>query len=147
MADIRYAYDALGQRVVKQYQLKLRPLANTLIYGDPADPGLPGTPGGTATPSAITVYIYDSEQQLLGEYDGNTGQAQREYVWLNDTPVAMLVNDPAGLAADLLHPHRPSEHAPCGDGPQQRRALALAGRALWGQPRRRRPQRTWSVNF
>ena len=95
MADIRYAYDALGQRVVKQYQLKLRPLANTLIYGDPADPGLPGTPGGTATPSAITVYIYDSEQQLLGEYDGNTGQAQREYVWLNDTPVAMLVSDPA----------------------------------------------------
>ncbi|SHM29379.1 RHS repeat domain-containing protein [Rhizobacter sp. OV335] len=40
------------------------------------------------------IFVYDLEGQLLGEYD-QTGKALREYVWLDNIPVAMFVSDPA----------------------------------------------------
>jgi RHS repeat-associated protein len=41
-----------------------------------------------------TIFVYDQQNQLLGEYD-STGQAIREYVWLGNMPVAMFTPDPA----------------------------------------------------
>jgi RHS repeat-associated protein len=38
------------------------------------------------------IFVYDLEGQLLGEYD-RTGKALREYVWLDNIPVAMFMPD------------------------------------------------------
>jgi RHS repeat-associated protein len=48
----------------------------------------------SAGSSSTVIFIYDLNGQLLGEYD-NSGRVLREYVWLNDIPVAMLLPDPA----------------------------------------------------
>jgi hypothetical protein len=37
--------------------------------------------------------VYDLNDQLLGEYDAN-GAPPREYIWLDDVQVAMVVTDP-----------------------------------------------------
>lgn len=60
-----------------------------------------------STGSASTViFVYDQSGQLLGEYD-QTGTPIREYVWLEDRPVAMFTPDPAGVALPpvILHIH------------------------------------------
>ena len=62
-----YAYDALGQRIRKS---------------------------DNRTVEHTTVFVYDPDGHLLGEYD-HTGKVLREYVWLNDTPVAVFMPDPA----------------------------------------------------
>jgi RHS repeat-associated protein len=43
------------------------------------------------------IFVYDLEGQLLGEYD-QTGKALREYVWLDDIPVAVFMPDPANAS-------------------------------------------------
>jgi RHS repeat-associated protein len=48
-----------------------------------------------------TIFVYDLEGQLLGEYD-QTGKAIREYVWLDNIPVAMFVPDPANASGAPL---------------------------------------------
>ena len=45
-------------------------------------------------PASTVVFAYDLQGQLLGEY-GPSGNALREYVWLENTPVAMFTPDPA----------------------------------------------------
>ena len=42
----------------------------------------------------VVIFVYDLEGQLLGEYD-QAGKAIREYVWLDNIPVAMFIPDPA----------------------------------------------------
>ena len=37
-----------------------------------------------------THYIFDHQGHLLAEHDGSTGSVVREYVWLDDMPVAMI---------------------------------------------------------
>jgi len=44
--------------------------------------------------ASATLFVYDQQGQLLGEYD-HAGNAIREYVWLGSTPVAMFTPDPA----------------------------------------------------
>ena len=44
--------------------------------------------------SSTIIFVYELNGELLGEYD-QTGQALREYVWLDDIPVAMFMPDPA----------------------------------------------------
>ena len=39
------------------------------------------------------IFVYGLKGELLGEYN-QTGQALREYVWLDDIPVAMFMPDP-----------------------------------------------------
>ena len=56
-----YTYDAFGQRVRKT----------------------------TGTSASTVLFVYDLKGQLLGEYD-EAGQALREYVWLDDVPVAVF---------------------------------------------------------
>jgi len=43
------------------------------------------------TPSGTTHYIYDRAGRLLVEASG-TGTTQREYVWLDDTPLALFAD-------------------------------------------------------
>jgi RHS repeat-associated protein len=57
-----YAYNYLGQRAAK------------------------------TTPSAITQFVYDRSGHLLAESNGATGTAQTEYVWLDDTPLALATS-------------------------------------------------------
>jgi RHS repeat-associated protein len=48
-----------------------------------------------------TIFVYDLEGQLLGEYD-QTGKAIREYVWLDNIPVAMFMPDPVNASGPPL---------------------------------------------
>jgi RHS repeat-associated protein len=72
-----YTYDSAGQRVRKS---------------------------SSAGSAGTVVFIYDTRGQLLGEYD-STGAAIREYVWLDDLPVAVFTPDPAlgPTAAPLVY--------------------------------------------
>jgi RHS repeat-associated protein len=73
----RYQHNGFGERVMK-------------------------TLGGTAGPS--TLFRYDEDGHLLGEYDGS-GNLIQETVWLDDTPVATLMhtvpNQPIGASNPL----------------------------------------------
>lgn len=66
-----YSYDAGGQRIRKS----------------------DGSAAGTL------IFVHDHQGHLLGEYDA-FGQAVREYVWLGDIPVAMVM--PAAAAGEAL---------------------------------------------
>ena len=56
-----------------------------------------------AGPQSTVIFVYDLQGQLLGEYDPQ-GRAIREYVWLDDVPVAVFMPDPADSAgAPLVH--------------------------------------------
>ncbi|MEZ5473035.1 MAG: hypothetical protein R3E90_14790 [Marinicella sp.] len=63
-----------------------------------------------------TLFTYDEEGHLLGEYD-TSGSLIQEIIWLDDTPIAVIKPDTephAGLQAgnqNLLHPPRPSGHS------------------------------------
>ena len=48
----------------------------------------------SAGAGSTVIFVYGINGELLGEYD-QTGQTIREYVWLDDAPVAMFVPDPA----------------------------------------------------
>jgi RHS repeat-associated protein len=48
----------------------------------------------SAGASSTIVFVYGLHGELLGEYD-QSGAAIREYVWLDDIPVAMFMPDPA----------------------------------------------------
>jgi RHS repeat-associated protein len=48
----------------------------------------------SAGASSTIIFVYGLNGELLGEYD-QTGQALREYIWLDDIPVAMFMPDPA----------------------------------------------------
>jgi RHS repeat-associated protein len=47
-----------------------------------------------AGPQSTVIFVYDLQGQLLGEYD-QQGRAIREYVWLDNVPVAVFMPDPA----------------------------------------------------
>ena len=42
----------------------------------------------TVSPATTTHYLYDTDGSLLVEADGS-GQTLREYVWLDDMPLAV----------------------------------------------------------
>ena len=86
-----YGYNALGQRVIKESNAVDR----SVIFGPV---GIPPLPRRTTS----VIYVYDLGQRLLGEYDGATGQAQREYIWLQDIPVAMITPDPTAPTGQPL---------------------------------------------
>ncbi len=60
----RYGYDAFGRRAWRE------------------------ATQGSATFSRH--YLFDLDGRLLAEHDGATGAAVREYVWLDDTPLALI---------------------------------------------------------
>lgn len=46
------------------------------------------------SPAVQTHYVFDPDGRLLAEHDGATGDVVREYVWLDDLPIAQI--DSAG---------------------------------------------------
>jgi RHS repeat-associated protein len=80
-----YVYDTAGQRVLKQ------PLSSETCTGTPpaiACRTFPIYAGGIA-------YVHGPNGQLLGEYDATTGAPIREYLWLQDLPLAVVAYDMA----------------------------------------------------
>lgn len=64
----------------------------------------------SSTGAASTIiFVYDQQGQLLGEYS-NTGTALREYIWLNNTPIAMFTPDPANSANPPLTYYFHTDH-------------------------------------
>jgi RHS repeat-associated protein len=76
-----YVYNNLGQRIVKY-----------------------DTAGNAVS------FVYDQAGQLLGEYVASTGAALREYVWLGNIPVAVLIPDPANPANPPLVNYIHTDH-------------------------------------
>ncbi len=75
-ADRMYAVERGGLRLGEYYynafgQLVLRITTNTM-------------------PSGWIVYFYDQAGHPIAEYDGATADLLREYVWLGDTPIAVI---------------------------------------------------------
>jgi RHS repeat-associated protein len=67
-----------------------------------AGPSGLATTGSTA-PSAGTdhqqvVFVYDTLNRLIGEYDARDGAPMREYIWLDDMPVAVALYTRSGPA-------------------------------------------------
>ena len=58
-----YGYDAAGRRVWRQ----------TLGTG-----------------ASQTQYVFDPQGRLLAEHDGSTGNVVKEYIWIDDMPVAVV---------------------------------------------------------
>jgi len=50
-----------------------------------------------------THYIFDEAGHLIAEHDGTTGAVRREYVWLDDTPVAMIDSTGAAPVTYFIH--------------------------------------------
>jgi RHS repeat-associated protein len=72
-----YGYDYLGRRVWR-----------TVV-------------GSSAT--VQTHYIFDEAGHLLAEHNGATGAVLREYVWLDDTPLAMIDSTGTSPATYFIH--------------------------------------------
>lgn len=71
-----YSYDFAGRRV-----------SRTLI----------------GSPNTIIHYVFDPEGRLLAEHDGGTGAVLREYVWLEDTPLALTVGSGSSAIVAFIH--------------------------------------------
>ncbi|WP_457331043.1 RHS repeat domain-containing protein [Rhizobacter sp. P5_C2] len=63
----------------------------------------------SAGASSTIIFVYGLNGELLGEYD-QAGQALREYVWLDDIPVAMFMPDPANPSGAPLAFHIHADH-------------------------------------
>jgi RHS repeat-associated protein len=50
-----------------------------------------------------THYIFDADGHLIAEHDGATGAVLREYVWLDDTPVAMIDSSSGTAQTYFIH--------------------------------------------
>ncbi len=56
-------------------------------------------------PASTVLYAYDAKDHLVGEY-GASGETLREFIWLGDIPVVMMVpnaNTAAGVDAYFIH--------------------------------------------
>jgi RHS repeat-associated protein len=60
-------------------------------------------------PQSTVIFVYDVQGQLLGEYD-HEGRAIREYIWLDNVPVAMFMPDPAHASGPPLVFHIHADH-------------------------------------
>ncbi len=88
-------YDAFGRRVVRRALPTSGPIC------------LPATGGNGPDCAAMvsTLYAYDTAHHLIGEYNSN-GTLITEYVWLGDTPVAVIKPDasaPGGIQIYAIH--------------------------------------------
>ncbi len=86
--------------------------------------------GSSANPRVVTLFAYDADHHLLGEYRAD-GSTIIEYVWFGDTPVAAMVPDAAASGGVQLY----AIHADYLGTP--RVALDGQGRSRWrwiGEP-------------
>lgn len=117
-----YVVDGLGRRVLKTTW-------PTAAVGGPGPSAarhraLRANAIQTSETVQVTAYVYDEAGQLLGEYDGTSGMALREYAWLGSTPVAMFARNEATGAWETFHIHADHLGAP-------RAVLDRANRLRW----------------
>lgn len=113
-ANAAYVVDGLGRRVMK-----------VTWSSPPSPPPREESPsGGFPSVPVYTVFVYDEAGQLIGEYDGASGTALREYAWLGSTPVAMFARNPSSGAWETFYIHADHLGAP-------RAALDRANRLRW----------------
>jgi len=55
------------------------------------------------TTTVQTHYIFDEDGRLVAEHDGATGAVVREYVWLDDEPVAMIDSSSGTAQTYFIH--------------------------------------------
>lgn len=70
-STVKYLYNGLGQRVLRS---------------------------GGALATSSSVFFYDEQGKLIGEYDLSTGKMLQEFVYLGDAPVAVLQQSRTGTA-------------------------------------------------
>jgi RHS repeat-associated protein len=87
----RYAHNAEGQRVFKEMFAQQNCNANGMCVTLPIYPPI------------STVFVYDQEGRLLGEYSAFDGSVRREYVWLQGMPVAIIDGTPANPVIAYVH--------------------------------------------
>ena len=86
-----FGYNAAGQRVLKHTQViedcgvGAITRCRVLTYPNPI------------------LFVYDATGLLLGEYDGYSGAALREYVWLQGMPVAVVDRPAVNPTVTYLH--------------------------------------------
>jgi RHS repeat-associated protein len=56
-----------------------------------------------ASATVQTHYVFDQAGHLIAEHDGSTGAVLREYVWLDDAPVAMIDATGTSPATYFIH--------------------------------------------
>jgi RHS repeat-associated protein len=71
-----YGYDAFGRRVWR-----------TVI----------------GTSNVTTHYIFDESGRLLAEHDGSTGNVVKEYVWIDDMPIAVIDSSSGTATTYFIH--------------------------------------------
>jgi RHS repeat-associated protein len=70
-----YTYDAFGARVVRQ----------------------------VLSANATDHYVFDPAGHLLGDYNGNTGAVLKEYIWIDDLPIAVVDSTSGTANIDYIH--------------------------------------------
>lgn len=78
-AGVDFGYDAMGRRITRGQWV-----------------------GSSSNPRTYTLYAYDQANHLIGEYNAN-GTPITEYVWLGDTPVAIIKPDGTGMQIYAIH--------------------------------------------
>ncbi len=88
LATVNFFYDGEGRRVARRASQTLKAC----------------TPNGcsTVTSFVTTLYAYDGASHLIGEYNAN-GTPITEYVWLGDTPVAVIKPNGTGMQIYAIH--------------------------------------------
>jgi RHS repeat-associated protein len=80
----RYGYNATGERVCK-------------AIGDSQCPAGAGAPAPSPGSGNFVQYFYDDDGRLIGEYD-NAGQLIAEHLWLERTPIGVIVPASVGTS-------------------------------------------------
>lgn len=78
-AGVDFGYDAMGRRITRGLWV-----------------------GSSSNPRTYTLYAYDQDNHLIGEYNAD-GTPITEYVWLGDTPVAVIKPDGTGMQIYAIH--------------------------------------------
>lgn len=100
--DVNYVHDSGGLRLLKLVSQLTPPSTDpgspfpllTLCFTKPKFK-VQNCPSYLQATAGATMYAYDQQGQLLGEYDGATGAVLREYVWLQNMPVAVVDGAPS----------------------------------------------------
>jgi RHS repeat-associated protein len=85
-----YQYDAEG-RLAKAYQTSTPSTEATYAYDSDSRLSSRTVAQGSPPTSTTILYAYDVKDHIIAELNA-TGQTLREYIWLNDMPIAVVDN-------------------------------------------------------
>lgn len=137
--NLGFLYNGGGQRVAK-----LSAIATQCAAGQAGCVNV-------APPSQAVIFVYGQQGELLGEYRASDGAMIREYVWLNQTPVAVVAPDASlpGASSDIFYIHADHLDTPrvVLDRAGRQRWTWLSGEPFGTDPPNERPQGLSAFNF